>query len=1071
MEAVLADGMRLVGSERDIECHFGVQLLGVLLETKQFHGHVDCGRVWKCCCKRSTEIYVDAVNVILGFCEREGFVLEYEEVIDDLARRGDKEPCCRVLIGRAVAVFKQKLGVPKVMGIILDGLHKWRCGDGNYCVFELVEEAFRIFGADFDVGKIDVDVPCKHYVNCVALDQSFATEKVAEFFNHAISVDDPGALIDALRMHKIMPDRIVLPFKNIPRHYGSVLLENTDYELHCAIAELMAELQEVDKGAATCLMSLSLFDPEKRMRKKALDLMKPCPFYAGQKLVCNWLVDSSFGVRKRGIKMIACLADYNPLEMRPQVLEYLQRVFSELVRSPDIMQCCKYASFLATVTKFCHECTRLCLSTIVSVALKIIKHTLPDSSRLVASSVSDSNTVSSSAFVHTPRSSDTQDDVCSSAPVGGSATSRSVSPVSESSTASIARTMSDCDFALHQRPVSDGSATLNSSATKYSLDTSSFSDIFLDKDDLDKSPNRSKVLITLIGKYVDKRDAHLVKTIANLGAMCEPYMGEILDMFNHLFRQRQNRKLLLTSVKALTKLSLSVCNGLNIRLRCPQIAVPLVSLMTKTHDDKLLLAIVKLFGSAFDTIDIIQTQSFAAANERNIVSEDKLFTSLVLTCLLDNLGEPSLTEIKTLTIICQSDPTGSAAFLPDIVDIFQSFIEKGSPKVREQSFSYLLILVKKLRVEMAPLLPKLLPTLMENLTMISCATLCKCISIIMKNDFIECANSMYYPCLKLLWQTKDMEYFREMLFFAGSMVIHQYQSLEDFIGLVDRRNVDREWVPILVDALTYVTQNVDVQIFISRLVTFILRTTKAYPEVDVSDLLVSMGLRGFPSVHVLFLLNSIDKDNPQRTVFERILSSGVPTPEDVKVIRDYTPELPCVQVAPKHEPTEVFFMDLGYPLEAKMSSWISDLRRIVITRSPSSSIRACSEYLKVRSKVIHGIVRTAFVTCWRNASCEDRDHFSEIVNRIIHEHKRVHQLVTDFIQLAFRTLLPMNIDIMKLAELSELRQFTMYVLQEKLIMNPNDKSLLKPYECDTATWPSFDVACHPQYDEILSING
>ena len=67
------------------------------------------------------------------------------------------------------------------------------------------------------------------------------------------------------------------------------------------------------------------------------------------------------------MKLISEIADFNPFEIRPLVISYLQillelRSFSNIAKDSA-----KYSSFLSTITKNCHECTRLCSSSIISV--------------------------------------------------------------------------------------------------------------------------------------------------------------------------------------------------------------------------------------------------------------------------------------------------------------------------------------------------------------------------------------------------------------------------------------------------------------------------------------------------------------------------------------------------------------------------------------------------------------------------------------------------------------------------------------------------------------------------------
>ena len=161
-------------------------------------------------------------------------------------------------------------------------------------------------------------------------------------------------------------------------------------------------------------------------------------------------------------------------------------------------------------------------------------------------------------------------------------------------------------------------------------------------------------------------------------------MSHILKVFSLQFRHRTNTNFLIVAAQSLSELASSVLNGLNIRLRCPELIPPLFRILATTKSHELVIEILKLFGNAFDLIEGEERESFTYPAV--YITED-VYTDYVMDTILEHMGELSIRSLKAIAMIVESDPQHAAQFAPKIVPLYLRAIDTFSsvPSVSTRS--------------------------------------------------------------------------------------------------------------------------------------------------------------------------------------------------------------------------------------------------------------------------------------------------------------------------------------------------------------------------------------------------
>ncbi|OHT10910.1 hypothetical protein TRFO_19582 [Tritrichomonas foetus] len=896
--------------------------------------------------------------------------------------------------------------------------------------------------------------PCKHFFKCAIKKKELFTKEIREYFFAHFQTDD----LEFYKLLILYPEFLELFPSNINDFIDQLnvaLIQSNEVRLRKRILKTLSFIK--NKKAQDIIHISSLVDPSEDIRLLSMNFLEITPYLASTNMI-QYLNDSSFAVRKQGIKIISQLYQYNTFELQPLILEYIQNILELLITSTNVKDSSNYASFLATFTKHFNDISDFIGYNILSVVLKVVNSSITDQERNLIYDIQIDQRVEKknddeSLPNETPETNSSFD-VSNS--INNSST-KNLSPSSFNSPPSpVFPSLESMNnfFALDQdsESISDLSVISHINEkfmSKYSLDIIKMPALLLNERKSMKEPNRSKLFLIFHSKSIDKRDSFLLKAISNLGSLCYPCLNDILLTYSKIFETRTNEKLLISAVKSLTNLSLSLYNGLNIRLRCPQMVQPLTHILSTTSNEKLAISIIQLFGSAFDSVDILQTKGTTTSTSSTsglsaVMTHSKSFyTDLSITNVLKYMGEPCLATLRTLTNIVEGDPMYSAKYLPKIISVFTHMIKKGSIMIKDHAFRYLEVIASNCIKDFVPLLPITLPLLSSHLHLESCARFSTLLSYFMKTDFIFCANELYFPSISHL-KNAELGCYRSLVNFISSMIIYQHLPFDVFLRSLENLNITAKMVLPTFNALTSILQSIDISFYSSRLFIFAVNIRRTH-TVDLSNFFATLCLFGNSSVGLLKKYSEVNKlnykyfDELEKATKLAHETHVIPKVKFIKEVKiKYSIPRSFLRLQTNH-----YFNDIDYPNELHINIWIKNLLKVMITRSPSSSIRACSDFLNFRMRFISKLFPVAFLSCWKNANEADRDHFSAIVDYAIHSHKKVNQVFFDVIQMADKSLIPMKIDLKRVAEISISHQDTFFLIQKQYLNNPYDKEIMR----------------------------
>jgi hypothetical protein len=195
----------------------------------------------------------------------------------------------------------------------------------------------------------------------------------------------------------------------------------------------------------------------------------------------------------------------------------------------------------------------------------------------------------------------------------------------------------------------------------------------------------------------------------------------------------------------------------------------------------------------------------------------KNVTGLVLTRLLDIVGDPSLELFTAFTTIPECDPQNTINYIPKVFPIYLNLLVRSDDDTRTTVFAYLEIIVTKARVEFMPIL---MPIVCQSIWTLECLQLACVLSYELNTQFSEYVPALHFMVcnyLKSRQLTAPVRRFRRFLTFASFAILDQGQTVELLLAALDKCELDTETRHFVLKRMIFLVQNVDVRLFIFRL--------------------------------------------------------------------------------------------------------------------------------------------------------------------------------------------------------------------------------------------------------------
>ena len=761
----------------------------------------------------------EGLDLLLQICEKTQFTTDNNLFVKKLMERKNN-----YFLNRAINCFKRHLDPDAILPYLQSQCENHICDGSVFCPFFVLKSLLKYF-PDVKLNTKNFAI-CENFISCIAIRPDLIDLSILpKYINLLLTTnDDSPELHLAFMLCRTVPDH----FPNNPlKRYVHIFSLN--FALYSKIRfELIKTAAIYDnEDSNEILKSSVLYDSDKKVRFLALKSLNPSSKLAHSISYFQLLADSSFRIRRKAIKLFSELIQYNPLEITPIIQLYTNHIVNLLLQTPDFHYAAKVASVLPYLCKYCSEIIEPFANILIEKIFIILDAKIDAFPTELISNLDQQNTNDNSSGSFTPRSSS-----------------------SDHSFESLKKLSTDYHFSLDSNQANHlaYSNTYNFQNTGFNIPTPTdeihFSEpnfrnesnifnktkidsIFGYKDEItfqkpikvtrpkEDEPLKSRIYLTMNEEFVDKRNAHLCRALANLGMLAEPYLTKTLNAIFQLLDTRKNEELYVSLVKSLRIICKLIYNGLNIRLRCPQLAVPLSKILSNTTNEKLAISILKLFGSAFDSVLATQSQYLL------LKDNDSLFvntTDFVMDNILTHFKKPSLPLFAALTMIIEGDPENSTKYLTRIIPLFLSSINKSSV-FRDTLFEYLEIIASKCHIEFNKLLPNMMPTILNFLNLKSCVKLCTVLSYSMKIAFIPYAGDLYIPSISKM-NSNDESYFKSLCKFITFMTYFQNQPFELFMHKIETEHFSQNFLKIISNSLITLVQSNDLRFHQARLLFF-----------------------------------------------------------------------------------------------------------------------------------------------------------------------------------------------------------------------------------------------------------
>ncbi|OHT09624.1 hypothetical protein TRFO_21428 [Tritrichomonas foetus] len=1067
-------------------------------------------------------------DLIIQMCDNSQFILDANKFINLLIQT-KKIDFLNQFITKVHD--NKKVDTAPIIKFIQDIGAKYDCTNDKFCPFKLLKTILTYF-PEITLNTQSFSI-CDHFIECLSIRKNILpSQRIKVYSESLVNLhDDYHTIRTAIMLCRIYPecfpnDIIDIISERIKSNVKLFEFVNVELIKTAEIYTSPASLQIIKPAA--------LYSHSKKIRLLGTKCLKPTISLAFSNDINQLLIDSSFKVRRIGIKLFANLAQYNPLFVTTYIQSVANRSITLLSYTQNVKHAAKVASTFPKFFKYCSDALEPFLTMILKAILTILNNN--------GNGVNFKGDLSEPGIIEIPFFNQSQSNSFYSTQSSQNSSFNSINARKMSMDMLKFSLDSNSDqipaFAINNNPLNFSSLssdniqlekqnlthvvhTINHSKSNSSISNTPSSSLIVESQEqlYEKEPLKSKIYLVINEKWIDKRDAHLCRAIAHLGRVAEPFLSEILNLFCHLFETRKNENFLLSLVKSLRILSKSTYNGLNIRLRCPQISVPLSTILSNTQNDKLSISIIKLFGSAFDSISIIQ--SGIQANSIDPLSMD--ITDFVFETILSHFSQPSLPLFVSMTMIIEGDPINSAKYIDKIVPVFLLSINK-STTYRDTLFEYLEIIASKCKTEISGLLNQIVPTIHKFIECTSCIKFATSLSYHLKTAFIPAALSLYIPAISKMVSNHEA-YFKALIKFITFMTYFQNQPFELFFNKVESETFSRPFLRILSKYITLLAQTTDVCFHQARLLFFtkrffdpqLLFTLCVYvnlppeqlkrrftiiddselinddnaPKYDylyykkfiTSDQVYSKSKMTSNNSHINASIDNLaqvaskkendklnnaqsphnSKNNSEPRNFRSrkdLLQNGSEKPllpfsiyskicnhknyssEELDFINIKSYKFEVRSIIPDISPGNSYFQRFTCPTDINIHKWLSSLFQYLVKHSPSNAIRSCISLISFNDDFIHALFPAAFLSCWKCATEKDRNHFSDIIRKILKNNHQTIPLIFQIINLCDRALLPINVENILISENAPSHQMTLLYILKTMVTKKYDIKLV-----------------------------
>ena len=843
---------------------------------------------------------------------------------------------------------------------------------------------------------------CKNYIRSLKTHPTLTSEikqYISTQMKRGLSPNNPpNQIIVYLKMARTFKLQL---FQNYEEMHQTIT-KIYDYSLENLSKRLVKTIAcEPTTEAHLWLLHTAVYDMHKSVRYKAISFLKPTADISLNSEIALMLSDPCFRVRRKALELISDLMQYNPFDFTFPISEFLNLTLTTLRTTPYVKVAAKYASLMPIfVSKFI-EIIPTYVPIIINVCLDLLL------------------------------SNETEDD-------------------------------------QHQERITYEKESKMPNSTNSELNHVVYRDGFSDPESfisnfderMKKEPKRIKIFQILNSKYFDKRDMYLLQTLAALGNLTANYLDRTLSAFFNIFKTRKSNVLLVSAVNSLTLLSTKIDTGLNLRLHHQHFIPVLMKLLISTQGNEVSVAILKLFGTACDSV----TTSEVEASKHSELGVDlgckSFYADFTISHLIPYFKVPTMQLFEAVTCIYDSASKDAAKFVDMVIPMFLRGIETFNDKNRDTLFQSLEVITRECLSESTQFLPELTQLQLKYLNSCYSIKLAASLSFHLLSGYISYASVLFLPATRMI-TNRNRNYFKYLMKFLSFSIMFQDQPFEPFISAVEDRirmssiPLNQMFMKILSKTFNVLIQSKDLSMFQSRISLLVrMMIQKDQTGSNAIPLLISLcNNQNLPvslAEHWSSLFNlqlhslTANNNNTDNSIIKKMKPK----------FKLYHPTMPITSQSANQS-----FFDLQPPDDLNIVRWLDDLCQKVISQSPSVVIRSCATLATTMSAFRQQLFPIAFLSCWEKLHPDEQLYFSQIVHHVIGSFNPIDPFFVQIIELLDRASMPLQLDGLELANASDSRPLTLFFLQRLFKKNPKDHMIIEKL-LDLNTTMGRNAAAH-----------
>ncbi|OHT15233.1 hypothetical protein TRFO_14257 [Tritrichomonas foetus] len=897
--------------------------------------------------------------------------------------------------------FKRMINTIKIMTTkvpmqrIVDFIQKYILSQTNNLDKSLVSCAFEVFAKISEVfpgvslpSSVYLNSPiCKNYVNCLKSLPKIPPD-VKQYLTYQMNrvLSSPSLFPPLLTNSLIIARTFQLQiFGSYDEMFKCVIQANENASEKILIKLVKTIACIPTREARLWLLNTAIYGIYKSVRSRAIESLDATPEISLNAEILLLSRDSCFRVRRRALLMMAKLMEYNPFDFSYPITEFICQALTTLRTTSKVKVAAKYASLMPIFAEYYINDISTLVPNIIMACLDLLC-----------------------------KEGDEQ-------------------PQEENLTDSMSEKLGNVETCkiIYRDGFNDPDSFICT----------------LDK--LEKTePRRTTIFKILNAKYFDKRDMFLLNTLAKLGNLVTPFLNRALTAFYKVFTTRRSNALLASAVNSLTLLSTKIDTGFNLRLHHQHFIPVLMKLLISAEGNEVSVAILKLFGTACDSVDTSEVEA-SAQNELGVDLKSKsFFTDFTISHLIPYFNTPSMQLFEAVTRIYDSAAKDAAKFVDLVIPMFIKGIESFNDKNRNVLFESLEVITRQCLSESTQFLPQLTQLQLKYINQINSIKLAASLSFHLLSGYITYASVLFLPATRM-FHNQNRIYFKYLMKFLSFTIIFQDQSFESFLeaaehNLAEIKKMNAVFINKLAKTVTVLVQSKDLSMYQSRLYLLACQMIETDRQINKNVIPLISSLVVCTHLPVSVIETWLRSKNIPHSFLDQL--KGIPSHLsviDVPYIKQLRPKFKLYHpLMPNTYTSKQFFLELTYPEELNIGKWLDDLCQRVISRSPSVVIRSCATLANTMSKFRQQLFPIAFLSCWQKASQNEQEHVSLIVKRVF-SFQHVDPFFIQIIELLDRAFVPLQIDDYVLATTSSSRPLTLFFFQRIFKKDPNNHKIIE----------------------------